>query len=145
MRRLMIFGLVLALWPVGGAAQTAFEQPKVEMSPEVAAATKALPDKTVKRLRTSPDRYVQEAGRLIFGYGTDGAIDAAGLVRYVALQRASIRARSLRSFLDSDLDNDGAVTGEEIAARADTLASDARGRLRFARKAADLNRDGRVT
>lgn len=145
MRLLVILGLVSGMCPVGLAAQTVADKPAAEIAPEVVAATKALPGQTVKRLRSAPDRFVQEAGRLIWGYGRDGAIDTAGLARYVGLQRASTRARTLRSFLDADLDNDGAVTGDEITARASTLAANARGRLRFAHQAADLNRDGSVS
>lgn len=145
MRRLAILSLVLGLLPLGLAAQPVDDESVPETSPEVVAATKALPGQTVKRLRSAPDRFVQEAGRLIFGYGRDGAIDTAGLARYVALQRASTRARTLRTFLDADLDNDGGVTGDEITARADTLAANARGRLRFAHQAADMNRDGSVS
>lgn len=140
-----IFMITLAMVPAGLAAQTLPKDPAPAVAPEIAAATKAMPAQTVKRMRSAPDRFVQEAGRLIYGYGTDGGIDAPGLARYVALQRASTRARSLRSFLDADLDNDGAVSGDEIAARADTLAANARGRLRFAHGAADLNRDGSVS
>ena len=145
MRISAIIGLLLGLWPLGLAAQTVTGDPVPELSADVIAATQALPGKTVKWLRSAPDRFLQEAGRLIWGYGRDGAIDAAGLARYVALQRASIRARTLRVFLDADLDNDGAVNGDEIAVRADTLAAGARGRLRFAHRAADMNRDGSVS
>ena len=145
MRALMILTLFLGLMPFAVTAQTAGDDPASAVSPQIAAATNALPGATVKRLRTAPDRFVQEAGRLIYGYGKDGAIDAAGLARYVALTRASNRARTLRSFLDADLDNDGAVTADEITARADTLAANARGRLMFGHKLADLDRDGAVS
>ena len=145
MRALVILTLFLGLMPFAVAAQTAGDDPAPAVSPQIAAATNALPAATVKRLRTAPDRFVQEAGRLIYGYGKDGAVDAAGLAEYVALTRASIRARTLRSFLDADLDNNGAVTADEIAARADTLAANARGRLMFAHKSADLDRDGAVS
>lgn len=145
MRRLTIFTLFLALMPFGLAAQTVRDVAAPEILPGVISATAALPAATVKRLRSAPDRFVQDAGRLIYGYGQGGAIDAPGLARYVALQRASSRARNLRSFLDADLDNDGAVSGAEIAARADTLAANARGRLRFAHKSADLDQDGSVS
>jgi len=145
MRTLIVLTLFFGLLPFASIAQTAGNVPAPGVSPEIAAATNALPGATVKRLRTAPERFVQEAGRLIYGYGKDGAIDAAGLAKYVALTRASTRARTLRSFLDADLDNDGAVTADEIAARADSLAANARGRLMFAHKSADLDRDGAVS
>ena len=144
MRRLIGIAMFVGLLPFGLAAQMADKPAAPVIPPEVAAATKVLPAATVKRLRSAPDRFVQEAGRLIYGYGKDGSIDAAGLTRFVALQRASSRARTLRTFLDADLDNDGAVSGAEIAARADTLAATARGRLRFAHSSADLDGDGSV-
>ena len=137
--------LLVGLLPGAIAGQTAAQDTARKPAPEVAAAIAALPAATVKRLRSAPDRFLQEAGRLIYGYGADGAIDAAGLARYVALQRASVRARSMRSFLDADLNNDGAVSSDEITARADTLAANARGRLIFAHKAADLENDTTVS
>jgi len=145
MRLLLVYTILLGLIPFGLAAQTVADTPGSDLSADVIAATNAVPAATVKRMRSAPDRFVQEAGRLIYGYGQAGAIDAPDLARYVALQRATTRARTLRSFLDADLDNDGAVSGDEIAARADTLAANARGRLRFAHQSADLNRDGSVS
>lgn len=145
--------LILAL-PTMACAQTA-EMPAAKPSvaklagqaddPVALALIAALPAVTVKRLRLAPDRFIEEAGVLIYGYGTNGAIDPAGLARFVDLRRASTRAAVLRRFLDADLNNDGDVSAAEIATRADSLAANARGRLRAAHATADLNADGTVS
>ena len=137
--------LVIAMLPAGLSAQTAADTAARAVSPEVAAATRALPGATVKRLRTASDRFAQEAGRLIYGYGENGSIDASDLARFITLSRASTRARSLRSFLDADLDNNGVVDGDEVVSRADSLAANARGQLRLNHVLADMNRDGSVS
>lgn len=145
MRLWILLSLMMGVLPVALAAQETTADATPGLSPAVAAAIAALPGPTVRRLRAAPDRFLQEAGRLIYGYGRDDGIDAAGLVRYIALQRAATRGRTLRAFLDADLDNDGAISRDEVSARAATLAANARGRLLFAHQMADLNRDGSVS
>lgn len=121
----------------------AIEPPAAD--PAVIAMMETLPEQTVKRLRDDPRRFVGEASVLIYGHGRDGAIDAQGLARFIALERAAVRARSMRRLLEADLNNDGAMDAGEVASLADAGSANERGRLRLAHQAADLDRDGRVT
>jgi hypothetical protein len=49
--------------------------------PSVALAGPSLPEALQKRVASDPAAYVEAAAALIAGYGTDGAIDAAGIAR----------------------------------------------------------------
>ncbi len=140
--RLLIFVMGMIAWP---GSPLAAEEAGAPDDPGVIALMETLPEQTLKRLRENPQRFVTEASVLIYGYGRDGAIDAAGLQRFIALERAAVRARSMRRLLEADLDNDGAMDAGEVASLADAGSANERGRLRLAHQAADLDRDGRVT
>ncbi|MDJ0827354.1 MAG: hypothetical protein QNJ16_17825 [Rhodobacter sp.] len=103
-----------------------------------------LPRSTVRELRKSPDRFVEEVAGIIMGYGAGGSIDAAGVERYVAVRRAYIRAREMRRLLLADLNNNGAVDEAEIGVLIGAAAATARGRLLLAFRTADADGDGRV-
>lgn len=119
--------------------------PQATQDTDVMALMQSLPEKTIKRLRETPARFRDEASVLIYGYGRDGAIDAAGLERFILLERAEARGGVLRRFADADLDNDGIVQADELAIKADTLAASGRGRLRLAFTQSDLDRDGSLS
>lgn len=126
--------LVLMLFAMPVAAQDA-----------VAQALAALPEAQAKRLRADPDRFAEAALRLIYGSGTEGAVTRAEAEAAERIDLAERRARALGPFLQSDLDNDGAVGRDEVALRAASLGVDARARLLLGFAAADADGDGRVS
>ncbi len=111
-------------------------------APDVARITAALPKAVLKQIQTGAERYVSDAAGVIYGYGGDGAIDAAGLENLVAINRAKLCARDLGRMLTADLDGDGAVTGAEATTLGASLSARDRGRLQRAQTAADANGDG---
>jgi Ca2+-binding EF-hand superfamily protein len=133
-RGLILTGL-LAVAPPGFAQDSGVADPLLSV-------LSTLPQATAKRLRQAPERMQAETLALIHGYGTNGSIGAEELERFIALERAAIRARTLRPLLEADLDNDGSVSGDEVRALAATLSAEARGRLMLAHAAADAGRDG---
>ncbi|HEX9859463.1 MAG TPA: hypothetical protein VGA75_13975 [Paracoccaceae bacterium] len=110
-----------------------------------AGLMQGLPGKTVKKLRDAPERFITEAAGLILGHGGARGIDAAGIERFIALERAGHRAREMRRLLLADLDNDGAVTGAEVAVLAAAVSAGERGRLQMGHRAADADRDGAIS
>lgn len=119
--------------------------PATAQQADVQTALATLPPDVAERIAARPDRFADTAIDLIHGHGTGGAIDAAGIDRALALDRAFFRTRALRSFHESDLDADGAVALPEITARAATLTPPARARLLRDRDAADTDADGTLT
>jgi Ca2+-binding EF-hand superfamily protein len=124
MRKILI--LVLALVPFGLGAQ--------DLSPALQ-----------KRITGDPETYLEQAAAVIMGYGREGAISAAELQNYIALERAGARASALRSLLAMDLDADGTLTEEEVAFAAAAASGRTRGRLWAMFLEADAGGDGRVT
>ena len=103
-----------------------------------------LSEAVLEEVRQAPEPFLQLAADLIHGFGSDLGIDAAGLDRFVALERAAARASALRRLQLADLDFDGAVTGPELAVLAGAAAAKSRGRLWALHEAADGNGDGTV-
>jgi len=108
----------------------------------LAATPPVLAEPALKRIRASPERFVEAAAVLIHGYGSDGAVDAAAVDRFIALQRAGARASALRKLLAADLDADGAIAADEVAA---AEAATGRGRLIALHGRADGDGDGTVS
>lgn len=111
-------------------------------SPFMAVAQDGLPEKTLKRLRNAPDAYLAEAAQMILGFGGPKGLDAAGVERFIAAERAFARGRELGRMLAADLDNDGTVSGAEVAALGPALSARSRADLALALRAADGNGDG---
>ena len=109
---------------------------------EVAAS---LPPSVLKRIQASPDSYLDRTATMIAGYGGPEGIDAAGIARYIAVIRAEARALRIGDLLAADLDNDGAVTGEEVATLAPLLGARERGRFVRAYAQGDADTDGVMT
>jgi hypothetical protein len=109
------------------------------------AGAEGVPAKLAKRLAANPDGVRAAAGDLIHGHGTDGAIDRAGILQALALDRAAARARALVPLNAADLDGDGEVTASEMAVVARAADAAYRGRLMRAFEAADGDGDARVT
>jgi hypothetical protein len=97
------------------------------------------------RILARPDRFTDMAADMINGHGSGGAVTKADIDRAIALDRAYFRTRALRPFLESDLDNDGSLARAETAARAGSLAANARARLMRQHDRADLDGDGTVS
>lgn len=129
------WGLVLALvpWPVM-AEEAAVSQ-----------ALARLSEAQVKRLRSDPDRFATGALGLIYGHGHEGAVTKAEAEAAERIDLAERRARALGPFLQSDLDNDGAVGRDEVTLRAGALDADGRARLLVDFGAADTDGDGGVS
>lgn len=105
----------------------------------------AVPDVVMKRLQKNPAPYLDLAADLIHVFGGTQGIDRAGIARFVALQRAEARAGAMRRLVLADLDFDGKITREELAAVAAAASAYARGRLWKVHEAADLDGDGVVS
>lgn len=136
-------GLALLLAATSLAAQEA--APAAPTDPEGARLAERLPARVLRRMRMAPDRVLREAASLIYGHGRDGAIDARGIGRALALARADARGRALGQLLRADLDADGALTAEEAAALDGTAALRDRGRTQLALREADADGDGRAS
>lgn len=110
-----------------------------------AAATAAPPDpdaRLQKLIAQRAEAVVAEGTRLILGYGADGALDAAGLARAIAHERAALREAARAMLLRADLDGDGAVGAAERALHENTLSARMRAQMRTAFDQADADGDG---
>lgn len=105
-------------------------------------AMSSLPPELAERIAARPDRWRDVALTMIHGHGTGGALTQADIDRAAALDRAFFRARALQPMMQADLDNDGAVTLEEVSARAGRLAAGPRAELMMGHAAADADGDG---
>lgn len=101
-----------------------------------------LPPELAEQIAARPDRWRDAALEMIHGHGTGGALTQVDIDRSAALDRAFFRARALAPMMQADLDNDGAVTTDEAAARAARLAAGPRAALMMAQAAADADADG---
>ncbi len=106
------------------------------------AQAQAVPEALAKRIKANPDRFIDDAATLIYGFGGTAGIDAAGVERFIALERAGARASVLRRLLAGDLDGDGAVTAEEMQVAAGAASASQRGRMRALLARADADADG---
>lgn len=105
----------------------------------------ALPDPMLKRINAAPDRYLDLAALLIHGFGAGGQIDAAGIERSLALDRAGARASAQRRLLAADLDGDARVAADELAVAAGAASATTRARLITTHARADADSDGVVS
>lgn len=103
-----------------------------------------LPPAAQKKIAADPGKFMEDVQALILGYGQDGAISAAALGNYIALERAGARAAAVRVLLAADLDGDGTVARDEVSFAAAAASARSRARLwgLFAR--ADADADGLV-
>ena len=101
----------------------------------------ALSEAVLKKLSSDPGPFLDLAADLIHGYGGPQGIDAAGVDRFVALERAAARGGALRQLAVGDLDFDGAVTAEELGILAAAASAKMRGRLWAEFEAADADAD----
>jgi hypothetical protein len=99
----------------------------------------------LKRMRAAPDAFVEDAASLILGYGTNGGIDAAGIDRAIAVDRAAARGRDMARMMQADLDGDGSARADEIAVLVQATSAKGRGRVALSFEAADADKDGTVT
>lgn len=125
--------LVLAGFPVAAQEVT------------VAQVLAGLPEAQVKRLRADPERFAAGALRLIYGSGQGGAVTKPEAEAAERIDLAERRARASGPFLQSDLDNDGAVGRDEVTLRAAALGADGRARLLLAFAQADADGNDAVS
>lgn len=104
-----------------------------------AAGAQGLSEAVLKQVQADPEPFLELAANLIHGFGGPDGIDAAGVGRFVALERAEARAWALRRLAVADLDFDGQVTAEEYAVLAAAASAKARGRLWALFEKADAN------
>lgn len=116
--------------------------PVLAQARSVAEALATLSPDLADRIAARPDRWRDMALGMVHGHGRDGALVQADLDRAVALDRAYFRARALQPLMEADLDNDGAVTLAEAAARGAVLGLTGRTRLMLTQAAADTDGDG---
>lgn len=147
----MLFRMILVWVALVSAAAHAQEagvaspQTDVVTAPGVAELIQSMPAKRLKALRATPDGFLEDAAEVIYASGTDGQIDAAGLEAFIAVRRAEVRARAIGFFLAADMDNDGAISGDEATLYAGTLPSRRRGDLRWGFDLADKDADKSLT
>lgn len=113
--------------------------------PLMAATQAGLAPDLVERMRADPDRFLEDAAGLILGYGRDGRIDAAGIERFLTVERTRLRVAAKRRLMLADLDDDGAVTTEELSVLLTAAGAGPRGRLAVAHMRADADGDGTVS
>ena len=104
-----------------------------------------LPEPLLKRIKAGPDRFLDLAAELIYGFGAGGSIDAAGIDRSIALDRAGARASAQRKMLAADLDGDGGVAADELGVAAGAAGATGRARLITTHAKADADSDGTVS
>ena len=104
-----------------------------------------LPERLLKQLNKAKSRFLEDAAALILGYGTADGIDPAGIEIYIASSRAGIRARAMGRLLAGDLDNDGAISGDELTTLVANASAAERGRLQLSFTTADSDQGGFVT
>ena len=109
------------------------------------AMAEGLPQVVVVQVERNAEKYLDDLGVMIAGYGVNGAIDGPGLHNVVAMARADARAMALRRLQGADLDGDGAIAGAELRVTAAAQAAAARGRLIVYFAKADLDADDLVT
>lgn len=107
-------------------------------------SAQGLPAPLAARLAENPDGVLRQAEGIILGHGAGGAIDRAGILNMVAVDRAAARARALALLAAADLDADGTVTMDEAQVVAATRSASSRGRLLAQVAAADADGDGFV-
>ncbi len=136
---LLIFGVIS---PISAFAQDMTGAAQVEEG-ELSATD--LPAKLIKRIKSSPEDVVADATRMIVGYGSAKGLSASDIDRFIAIERASVRASAMRRLLAADLDNDGGVSPDEGAALLAVLSAKSRGDFALALTHADADGDGRVS
>ena len=82
---------------------------------------------------------------VIYGFGTNGGIDLAGIDGFIAAERARFRAREMARYLAADMDNDGNISRAEMALLADAAPAGRRGRLQRGFDQADGDANGVMT
>lgn len=109
------------------------------------ALVEAMPARRQKALKASPEGFLEDAAEVIYAAGRDGRLDAAGVETFIALRRAEVRARRMGHFLGADLDNDGAIGGDEASLFAGSLSARRRGEIHWGFDLADTDEDESVT
>jgi hypothetical protein len=135
---MLLRAMVILMLGVGAA----MAQEAVVPVAAVAGSGQALPEKAMKKLRGAPDVFLRDAAELIYGFGRDGGIDLAGIDAFVAAERARFRAKEMARYLAADINNDGDVGRDEMAALADAAAAGKRGGLQLGYDRADADGDG---
>jgi hypothetical protein len=120
--------VIFLVWAHGGIAQD--------------AATEG--DVLAEAIARNPDRLADRLVDLVAGFGQDGGLTAEGIAEHIALERAGARAASLRRYLAMDLDADGSIGGDELAAVQRAASAGSRGRMERDFAAADTNGNGRL-
>ena len=138
----MVFRAILLVMLGCGVAQA---QDADGGAPAKTGLAATLPDKTLKKLQAAPDIFLASAAQLIYGFGTDGAIDAAGIDGFIAAERARIRARDMTQYLTADINNDGDISKGEVATLAASAQASKRGRLQRGFDQADSDANGMVS
>lgn len=110
-----------------------------------AALVEAMPARRQKALKTSPEGFLEDAAEVIYAAGRDGRLNAAGVETFIAKRRAEVRARRMGQFLGADLDNDGAIGGDEVSLFAGSLSARRRGEIHWGFDLTDTDEDGSVT
>lgn len=110
-----------------------------------AAQAGALPEPLQRAMARNPQGWAREAAALVRGYGDAAGVDGTGIARFIAVERAAARARTLGWLAEADFDFDGQVSVAEGADYAQTLS--VRGRAGFGAMVAraDTDKDGVVS
>lgn len=126
-------------------ALTLLATPATAQDNAVQTALASLPKPVADRIIADPARFATRALDMIHAHGGASGLSAEDADRALALDRAFFRARALRPLLEADLDFDGTIAADEIAARAAVLGADGRARLMRTHMAADTDGDGSLS
>jgi Ca2+-binding EF-hand superfamily protein len=109
-----------------------------------AGSARAEEDALTEAMSRNPARFEARAIDLIAGFGGADGLRADGIETHIALERAGARASALRRFLAMDLDADGSISREELAASQHAASAQGRGRMERQFALADVDGGGTV-
>ena len=122
------------------AAETVVPQPKMD----AVTLANSLPEPVLKRLRRNPASYIAAAAEAISTYGGKAGLDAAAIDRFVAIDRAKVRAREVERLLRADLDNDTVIVKAEFETLMGIATGGSKVRLTKAWQQSDLDHNDKV-
>lgn len=121
-------------------AETLVPQPKMD----AVTLANSLPEPVLKRLRRNPASFIAASADAILTYGTKAGLDAAAIDRFVAIDRAKVRAREVARLLRADLDNDTVIFKAEFDVLVSVTSAGSKGRLDLSWRQADVDHNDKV-
>ena len=136
--------LSLAASVSGGGAALAADTVVPQPTLDAVTLANRLPEPVLKRLRRYPASFIAASAEVILTYGTKAGLDAAAIDRFVAIDRAKVRAREVERLSRADLDNDSVVFKAEFDVLVSVTPAGSKGRLELGWRQADVDHDDKV-